>query len=57
MTAGSDLRHDAAVDRVQLRLRKYLVGEYFPAVLDDSDGSFITGGFKRKYFQDQRLIS
>ncbi len=55
MAAGGDLRHDAAVDRVQRRLGEDLIGEHLPAVLDDGDGGLVTGGFKGKYFQSEYL--
>ena len=41
-----DLRHDAAVERVQVGLRRDGVGENFSSVLDDRDGGFVAGGFK-----------
>ena len=46
MTAGSYLRNNAAVNRMQLGLRKNLIGKYLPSVLDDGDCGLIAGGFK-----------
>ena len=46
MAARRDLRHNTAVDRVQLRLREYLIGQYLSAVLHDRNGGLIAGGFK-----------
>ena len=43
MAAGRDLRHDAAIDRMQGRLGEDLIGQYLPAVLHDGDGSLVTG--------------
>lgn len=46
MAARGYLRHDPAVYSVQICLRKYLVCQYFSAVLNDGHRRFITGGFK-----------
>ena len=57
MAAGGDLRHNAAVDGMELSLGKDLIGQNPSAVLHNGNGGFITGGFKSKYFQVLRLIS
>ena len=57
MAAGGDLRHDAAVDGVQIRLGKNLVGQDVPTVFHDGDRGLVAGGFKSKDLQFKRLIS
>ena len=44
--ARRDLRHDAAVERVQVGLRRDGVGENFAPVLDDRDGGLVAGGLE-----------
>ena len=46
--ARRDLGHDAAVDGVQVGLRKDLVGQHLAPVTHEGDGRFITGRFDRK---------
>ena len=41
-----DLRHDAAVERVQVCLRRDGVGEHFATVFDNGNGGLVAGGFK-----------
>ena len=48
--ARRDLRHDAAVERVQVGLRRDGVGEDFAPVLDDCDGSLVAGGLESENF-------
>jgi hypothetical protein len=48
--ARRDLRHDAAVERVQVGLRRDGVGEDFAPVLDDRDGGFVAGGLESENF-------
>ena len=50
MAARRDLRHDAAVHRVQIGLGKDLIAQDLSAVLDDGHGGLVAGGFKGKYF-------
>ena len=57
VASGSYLRHHSAVYGVQPGLGENLIGEYLSAVFHQGYGSFITGGFKCKYFQMLRLIS
>ena len=40
--SGGDLRHDTAVDPVQIHLGGDAVTEHFPSVTDDGHGGFIT---------------
>ena len=42
------LGHDAAVDGVQVGLRKDLIGQHLAPVAHEGDGRFITGRFDRK---------
>ena len=44
----SDLGHDAAVDGVQVGLRKDLIGQHLAPVAHEGDSRFITGRFDRK---------
>ena len=46
--ARGDLGHDAAVDGVQVGLRKDLVGQHLAPVAHEGDSRFITGRFDRK---------
>ena len=46
--ARRDLGHDAAVDGVQVGLRKDLIGQHLAPVAHKGDGRFITGRFDRK---------
>ena len=48
MAARGDFRHNAAVDRVEVRLGKNLIGQDLPSVLDHGHGRLIAGGFKCK---------
>ena len=43
--SGSDFRHNAAINAVQLHLGCNAVAQNFPYVPDDGNRSFITGGF------------
>ena len=45
MLAGRDFRDHAAVDPVQVHLRRNAVAQNLPTVPDDGHGSLITGGF------------
>ena len=44
--ARGDLRHNAAVERVQVCLRRNGVGEHFATVFDNGNGGLVAGGFK-----------
>ena len=44
--ARGDLRHDAAVERVQVSLRRDGVGEDLAPVFDDGDGCLVAGGLE-----------
>ena len=46
--ARGDLGHDAAVDSVQVGLRKDLIGQHLAPVAHEGDGRLVTGGFIRK---------
>ena len=52
MGAGGNLRHDAAVNRMQSGLRKDLIGENLAAVAHQGNGCLITGGFYGKNDHD-----
>jgi hypothetical protein len=45
MLPGGDLRHDTAIDPVELHLRGDTIAEDLPSVPDDGNGSLIAGGF------------
>ena len=46
MLARGDLRHDAAIECVHVRLRQNRVREHRPSVAHDGDRRLIAGGFK-----------
>ena len=48
MLAAGDLGHDAAIDSVQVGLRKDLIGQHLAPVAHEGDSRFITGRFDRK---------
>ena len=48
--ARGDLRHNAAVERVQVCLRRDGVGEHFATVFDNGNGGLVAGGFKSENF-------
>lgn len=50
MAARGYLGHYAAVYRVQIRLREYLVGQHVSAVLNDGNCGLVAGRFKCKNF-------
>ena len=57
MTAGSDLRHNTAIDSMQISLGKDLICQYFSSILYDGHGGLVTGGLKCKDLQWFCLIS
>ena len=48
---GGNFRHHTAVETVQIHLRSDTVRQDFPAVADNGNGSFVTGGFHSKNIQ------
>ena len=48
MGAAGNLRHNAAVQRMQVNLAEHHIGYDCPAILNDGGGSLVTGGFQRE---------